>query len=287
VTKARRVFAFPLVRLMLIVLLFGALATPVALALHPPFTIWRSLAVNWIFVAALLAPAIVVEALTVRKGPAAIGFDPRHAFRDLAFGVLLGAALFSTVVLELAAGGFYRVVGVHVTGDLAIAAVLLIADAVIEELLFRGVIFRLIEEWTGTWIALAVSAAIFGFAHAGNPGATWFSSLAIALEAGVLLGLAFVVTRNLWFPIGLHFAWNFFEGPVYGSQVSGHALLTSALAARVTGPAIFTGGSFGPEAGLCAIVTCLIAAVALLTYAMRRSLIAAPAWRRRAVATQS
>jgi membrane protease YdiL (CAAX protease family) len=184
--------------------------------------------------------------------------------------------LISLVVLELAAGGFYRIVQVHVSRDLGFAALLLLADAVLEEVLFRGVLFRLIEEFAGTWIALVVSAALFGLAHAANPGATRFSSLAVALEAGVLLGAAFVVTRNLWFPIALHFAWNFFEGPVYGSQVSGHQFLTSAFVARITGPTMLTGGRFGPEAGLFALVTCLVAAVALLAYARRRSLIVPP-----------
>jgi uncharacterized protein len=192
----------------------------------------------------------------------------------------LGAALFSMVVLELALGGFYRIVALHVTPDLGMAALLLLPGAAAEELFFRGVIFRLVEEWTGTWIALAVSAAIFGFAHAANPGATWLSTLAIALEAGVLLAAAFVATRNLWFPIGLHFAWNFFEGPVFGAQVSGHTFLTNALGARISGPTILTGGAFGPEAGLFAIVTCLLAAVALLKYATQRSSIVSPAWKK-------
>jgi membrane protease YdiL (CAAX protease family) len=230
---------------------------------------------------------IVVERLIGGKMPAAIGLDPRNAIRDGTLGMVLGAALFSIVVLELALGGLYRIVGVHVTADLWIAALLLFPGAALEELLFRGVIFRLIEEWAGTWIALAVSAAFFGLAHAANPGATWVSSLAIALEAGVLLGAAFAVARNLWFPIGLHFAWNFFEGPIYGTQVSGRVFLTSALAARINGPSILTGGSFGPEAGLCAIVTCIIAAVALLLVAMRRSRVLPPAWRKGTVADVS
>jgi uncharacterized protein len=275
----KRVLRFPLVRLVLIVVIFGALVTPLILCNHPPYTIWRSVAMNWILAALLVAVFLAVERFFAAKGPAAIGFDPRHLVRDLGCGAALGAALFSVVILELAMGGFYRVAGVHVTADLAIAALLFAADAVVEEVLFRGVLFRLVEEWTGTWIALAVSAAIFGLAHAANPGATWVSSLAIALEAGILLGAAFVLTRNLWFPIGLHFAWNFCEGPLYGTQVSGHVVLSSALAARVVGPTIVTGGAFGPEAGLAAIVTCVLVAAVLLIAAARRGRIAAPAWK--------
>ena len=205
----RRVLAFPLVRLAMIAVAFGVLVTPVVLAARAPHSAWRDVALNWILAALLLAAIVAVERFTVGKSFAEIGLAPRGAFRNLALGAGLGAALFSMVVLELALGGYYRIVAIHVTRDLAIAALLLLPGAAAEELLFRGVIFRLVEEWAGTWIALAVSAVIFGFAHAANPGATWISTIAIALEAGVLLGAAFVVTRNLWFPIGLHFAWNF------------------------------------------------------------------------------
>jgi uncharacterized protein len=276
----KRVLAFPLVRLVLIVLLFAILVTPIVLAVHPPFGLWRSIAMTWILAGVLLASMALVERLAAGKLPAAIGFAPRYALRDFGCGLLFGAALFSCVILELTLGGFYRVVAIHVTPSLAIAALLLLPGAAFEELLFRGVIFRLIEEWAGTWIALVVSAVIFGLVHARNPSATWVSTLAIALEAGVLLAVTFVVTKNLWLPIGLHFAWNFFEGPVYGAQVSGTTFLTSALVARFRGPAIFTGGSFGPEAGLAAVVTCVIAAAVLLWVAIRRSLIVAPAWKR-------
>ncbi|MBV9332741.1 MAG: CPBP family intramembrane metalloprotease [Candidatus Eremiobacteraeota bacterium] len=272
----KRVIAFPLTRLVLIMLVFGGLTVPVVHAARPPYSLWQTLVANWTLALLLLAAMFSVEWVTVRKKAAQIGFDPSRAPRDIIVGFLFGALLISLVIAELAASGFYRIVQVHVTRELGFAAMLLLADAVLEETLFRGVLFRLVEEWAGTWIALVVSAALFGLAHAANPGATWFSSVAIALEAGVLLGAAFVVTRNLWFPIALHFAWNFFEGPVYGSQVSGHQFMTSVIIARINGPTIVTGGRFGPEAGLFALITCLVAAVVLLAYATRRSLIVPP-----------
>jgi uncharacterized protein len=277
----KRVFAFPLVRLVLIVALSGALAVPVALALKLP-TVWGAVAMQWLFALLLFVAMAAVERFAAGTMPQAMGFNPRFALRDSVLGCALGTVLFSAVVLELRVAGLYRVETVHVSWDVAIAALLLLGDAIVEELLFRGILFRLIEESAGSWIALAVSALLFGLAHSANPGASWFSSLAIAVEAGVLLGAAFVVTRNLWFPIGLHFAWIFFEGPVYGTQISGHVFLQSAVAARVAGPAILTGGQFGPEAGLFAIVTAVVAAVALLAYAVRHALIVAPAWQKRA-----
>lgn len=265
--------AFPLFRLVAIVLLFGLVAAPVVLVFHPAHNVWASIEASWTIAALLFAAMVFVERVTTDRPPSAIGFDLARLPKDFFCGAVLGAGLFSLVVLELWLLGCYRVVAVHPSWDLAVAALLLVVDAALEELLFRGVLFRLIEEWTGTWIALAVSAVAFGLVHAGNPGATWFSTLAIALEAGVLLAAAFVVTRNLWFPIALHFAWNFFEGPVFGSQVSGHTFLVSAIASRTVGPPILTGGAFGPEAGLAAILTCSIAAIALLTIAKRACLI--------------
>jgi uncharacterized protein len=279
----KRVLAFPLMRLLLIVILFALLALPVALGVHarlsPPYRV----ALSWLLAALLVMAIAIVERFTVGKSLAAVGFNPRRIWPDLFVGIIGGAILFSLVILELKLGGLYQVAATRITASLILAALFFLADAAIEEMLFRGVIFRLIEEWTGTWIALAVSAVLFGLAHAANPGATWVSSLAIALEAGILLGATFVITRNLWLPIGLHFAWNFFEGPVYGAPVSGHALFTSAFAARLQGPSLLTGGSFGPEAGLAAIATCLVVAVALLVIAVRRSLIVPPAWQKRDV----
>jgi uncharacterized protein len=282
----KRFWAFPLVRMVLIIVAFAIVLAPLILSVkraQPSAgeSIWMSILLSWGAAVILLAATIVVERVTTGRSPAEIGFDPRYALRDLAAGAGLGALLFSAVVLELALAGYYRITAIHVTPQLAAAALLLIAGAVTEEVLFRGVIFRLIEEWAGTWIALAVSAILFGAVHAANPGATWISSSAIALEAGVLLAAAFVVTRNLWLPIGLHFAWNFLEGPIYGTQVSGHTFVTSALAAQVQGPVILTGGSFGPEAGLPAMATCLVAAALLLAYAGRHSLIVTPRWLQR------
>jgi uncharacterized protein len=278
-SRIARFFAFPLVRLVLIVLLFGAVITPFILAVHPPYRPWQNVAMSWLLAVLLLASIVFVERLTVKKTLPALGFPPAPALRDLARGAALGAVLFSAVVLALALAGYYRIAEAHATGALVGAALFLLPGAAFEELLFRGVVFRLTEEWTGTWVALTVSALLFGLVHAGNPGATWVSTIAIALEAGVLLAAAYVVARNLWFPIGLHFAWNFFEGPVYGTQVSGHVFGPSALTAHVTGPALITGGAFGPEAGLAAVLPCIVVAAALIVRAVRRAQVVPPNWK--------
>jgi uncharacterized protein len=265
----QRFFAFPLVRIVLVVALFAIPFTAGLLFARRPHGVWVDVALTWALALLLFAIVALVERVTVGRTIAQIGFPRKNAARDFALGLLIGAALFCAVIAQLAATGRYHIDAVHVTADLAIAVLLFLPGAAIEELLFRGVLFRLLEEWAGTWIALAVSAVLFGLAHLANPGATAESALAIALEAGVLLGVAYVVTRSLWLPIGLHFAWNFCEGPIFGTSVSGHVLLASAVTARVEGPAWVTGAAFGPEAGICAILASLVATAAFLVYARR------------------
>jgi membrane protease YdiL (CAAX protease family) len=263
----RSILAFPLVRIVLIAIVFAIPLTIVMLIPHGLHSDWVGIAIAWFLAAALLLSIALVERVTTGRGLAQIGFAPEHAMRDLVLGLIAGAVLFTVVVLELALTGHYRASAVAITPDLAIAVLLLLPGAAIEEMLFRGVLFRLVEEWAGSWVGIIVSAVLFGAAHAANHGATWISTVAIALEAGVLLAAAYIVTRTLWFPIGLHFGWNFFEGSVYGTQLSGGHLGGSMLAGHVSGPAWLTGGAFGPEAGVPAIVTCVIAAAILLAYA--------------------
>ena len=97
-----------------------------------------------------------------------------------------------------------------------------------EELLFRGILFRWLEEFGGSWLALLLTSALFGAAHLGNPNATAFSAFCIAVEAGVLLGAAYMLTRSLWLPMGLHAAWNFTQGEIFDVPVSGSTSMASS-----------------------------------------------------------
>ena len=207
------------------------------------------------------------------------------AWRDLpiwgAFGLALGVVLFSTVVLVLWLAGSYHVSGTdpHVNW---LPAVLIVGvgAGVAEEIITRGVLFRMTEEGLGTWWALAISALVFGGAHIFNTGATLWSSLAIAIEAGVLLALLFHVTHSLWSCIGLHAAWNVMQGTVFGIPVSGTEARGWLISTR-SGPDWLSGGVFGAEASVVALLVCSCCSVALLLIALRRGSIVPPAWRRR------
>jgi membrane protease YdiL (CAAX protease family) len=279
--RMRRFFAFPLVRMVAIV----AIAAGIAFAGRAAGLHTNGASGAWISLAFLAAIVLIVERLAVRRGPTEIGFDPRHVARDSLLGFAAGAVLFSAVILELVVSRAYRIDSVQLTNSLWYAALWLLPAAAFEELLFRGVLFRLLAEWSGTWVALGASAVLFGASHLLNPGATWFSTTAIAVEAGVLLGAGFIATRSLWFPIALHFAWNFFEGPVYGTQLSGMTMGHPVIHARITGPLWLTGGAFGPEASVPALVTCSLAAVALLVYASRNGSIVPCPWLKKGVST--
>lgn len=201
------------------------------------------------------------------------------AASELGAGFALGFALFALTMLVLWLLGQVEVVAAG--GWTAFGYPLLdaVIAAVTEEVLMRGVLFRIVEESLGSWIALAFSAALFGALHAFNPGATVTSSVAIALEAGVLLAAVFMLTRRLWMVIGLHAGWNFTEGGIFGASVSGgdaHGMLAS----RFHGPDVLTGGAFGPEASIVAVLICLAAGAFFLWRA--RAHFVAPLWRRRA-----
>src|SRR5581483_8176691 len=135
----------------------------------------------------------------------------------------------------------------------AVSLVILIGGAIQEELVFRGMIFRKLERSFGSWIALVVSAILFGLLHMANANATLVSTIALIVSAGVLFPAIYILTRSLWWAIGVHLGWNFFEGPVFGSQVSGH-IMPGFFSSVITGPIAWAGGGFGPEAGLASIL---------------------------------
>lgn len=196
----------------------------------------------------------------------------RSAPGGLVRGAVIGAVLMSATVGVLAVLGAYRVTGWGSFGPVVAAGGVMASAAVCEELLLRGVVFRLVEERLGTWGAMALSSVVFGALHLVNPAATAWGAVALAVEAGALLAAAYAATRTLWLPIGLHFAWNLCEGAVFGATVSGStsSAPASLLRSVVDGPAVLTGGGFGPEAGVPALVVCLVATVLLVRLAVRR-----------------
>ena len=219
--------------------------------------------------AALLLMLYTVAVRWLERRPVT-ELGPRQGAPRLLVGGLVGAALMGVVYLALwgfGAATFAPGTGLAGLGGGLAAA---FAAAVLEELLLRAVLFRILEQVSGTTIAVVVSAAVFGLLHGLNPGATPFSTAAIALEAGVMLALAYALTRNLWLAIGIHAGWNFTEGSLFGAAVSGGSEAHSLVRASLSGPTWLTGGSFGPEASVVSVAVCLLLAGVLAYLILRQ-----------------
>lgn len=192
-----------------------------------------------------------------RRRPVELGL---RSVPQVAIGLGIGLAAFASVMAILAVAGVYRITGWNSAGALAGGLLFGLMEAVLEEVIFRGFLFRLFAAASGNWVAIVLTSALFGLAHRANPNATLASSAAIAVEAGVLLGAAYSASGNLWLPIGIHAGWNFAEGWIFGMAVSGNSFTKGLIAGRVNGPVILTGGTFGPEASIVAVVVCLAVA---------------------------
>ena len=226
---------------------------------------------------ALAAYLVLVKLVERRR---LVEFAPGRLLRHGLLGLGAGAALFSVIVGVLWLTGSYHVTGFNPHADWLPALLMVGLGAGIgEEIMFRGALFRIVEEGLGSWAALAISALFFGFAHAGNPGATLWSSTAIAIEAGLLFGLLYHVTRSLPVCMGLHAAWNFCQGTVYGIPVSG-LKADGWLVSTRTGPDWLSGGVFGAEASVVALALCTLCSVGLLVVAIKRRSLLPPSWAR-------
>jgi membrane protease YdiL (CAAX protease family) len=220
------------------------------------------------FLGAYLFLVYVIE----RRKPTELAW--RKVWRDGPIGLALGVVFISSVVAALWLAGSYEVTGTN--PEVEWFRYLLLAGlgtAIAEEIVFRGVLFRIAEEGLGTWAAVLMSALFFGGIHIINPGATVWSSIAIAIEAGVLLGLAFHLPRSLPLVMGIHMAWNFTQGAVFGIPVSGVAIPGYLVSSR-PGPEWLTGGAFGAEASVVGVLMSAVASVAMLMVARKRGSIA-------------
>ncbi|MFF1487653.1 lysostaphin resistance A-like protein [Streptomyces sp. NPDC058319] len=185
-------------------------------------------------------------------------------------GLVLGIAWFGCVIANIYFLGDYQVHGFgSVTGAIGLVG-FMAGAAVTEELMFRGLLFRLVERGLGTYLALALSGVVFGASHLLNKDATPLGAVAIALEAGGTLAAAYAATRSLWLPIGLHFGWNFAESGIFGTEVSGNGATHGLLDASTSGAELLTGGEFGPEASVYAMLSGALLTVAFLWLARRR-----------------
>ena len=208
---------------------------------------------------ALYVRRIELRAVSELRGPAGM--------RELGAGLAIGAAMFLAAVGLLVASGSYQLTG---SGDWPILAksfTEMAFVALVEEILFRGVLFRLPERSLGSWRALVLSALVFALAHLPNAGITLLAVLNTAL-AGLLFAAAYLATRRLWLAIGMHFAWNFISDGVFSLPTSGNPA-RGLLQGQLSGPEWLTGGAYGLEGSAISFIVMALATALLLRRAVR------------------
>lgn len=275
----RRIWHFPPVRIVLFcVLCFG----PLILA-------WPAIVgaadggfdefLLGLYSTAVLAPAtILATAIMARfvdhRSLADSGLTARGLAIETGIGIGLGFALISLIVSILGAVGSYHVLSRQPDFQYGPIIIFYLGIAISEEVIFRGYILQAIESRWGTGVALVVTCAVFGCEHIGNVEPESIAHMIkvvifLGFGAGGLFASAYLMTRRLWLPIGLHWAWNFFLGAFYGLPVSGSMLTDSYIQASVTGGRYITGEKFGPE---CSVITLALAwgmAIAMMVRAVK------------------
>jgi len=200
--------------------------------------------------------------------------------RELGIGLLLGFGLFTTCVLIAMAFGLFRIEGINSWQNLVTGVTwVTVITPFTEELVFRGVWFRILEGVFGSWVALVLSSLWFGYVHSGNSGETFIGLAAIAIVFGPMLAAPYLVTGRLWISIGIHIAWNYTMGKIFSGAVSGNTVSSGLFKTTFQGPELLTGGNAGMEGSLIAILVGVTFTVVMLTLAVWRGKIVPPSWK--------
>jgi uncharacterized protein len=208
-------------------------------------------------------------------------FSTNGLLKSLIIGFVIGFVLQSFTILVIYLKGGYSIVSINPILFLVPPLTMAFTSAIFEEILMRGIIFRIIEEKLGSYIALFISAILFGAIHIGNPNSSLIAAIGLAIQAGLLLASAYIYSRNLWFPIAIHFAWNFTQSAIFGANVSGTTMAKTLITSKIEGAEWFTGGEFGPEGSIQATAFCLIATVILLILSHKEGKIIRPYWKKK------
>lgn len=251
--------------------------------LYSPFVVWLApevqgtpLSLRLYFDATgaltILIAAWIMLRVVDRRSFATLGFAPARFIRDSTLGVLIGVAwlALSLGILWLFGWMTPQATGQLDSSVLATAALAMLLNTVIQEVLARGYIFQTIQFQSNASWAVIVTSILFVLYHAPAFQGNWLPALNVFC-AGALFGVAYYRTGSLWLPIAIHFTWNFLLGPLLGLSVSGQDLGNDWHLFTLQGPAIFTGGGFGIEGGLVVTIITTLGIVALLRWYPRPS----------------
>lgn len=284
-SRARKIIQFPLTRVIIALVLVVGAVQGIQLVLNP---LGRYLFAQddlpklWLVIIWMLTISIAYLAYYAH-----VRFIEKRLLTELAWsgaltelgrGCAVGTGLFVGVIVILWGLHQYHVIAVSGIAFIIIPFFHYVYTAVYEELVFRGILFRIIEENLGSWLALVFSGLLFGFAHSTVPNATLYSNLAIALLGGVIFSAAYMYTRRLWFAFGIHFAWNFTQVGIFGlavSRIDGKGLLES----EITGSKFSAGGCFGIETSIVTFIIVLSAGLYFLWRSKKQGHFIQPFWR--------
>ena len=237
----------------------------------------------WLYGFRAIVPTVLAYWLLARvvEQRKASDLAPAKFPMHVATGWLVGMAIMVTAALAMVAAGVMQLHQATASANLIGPFIILgLIPGITEEIIARGILFRVVEEGLGSWFALIFSAALFGGGHLANPNATVWSSVAIAIEAGLLLGMAYAWTRSLWFVMALHAAWNVTQGAVLGIPVSGFHV-DGLMTSTTSGPVLLSGGEFGAEASILTVVICSSLGLWFAFKAVKDGRIVRPAWSRK------
>ncbi len=213
-----------------------------------------------------VAAAILVMWLVATRiaGRPVHELERQGAMRELAYGGIVGAGIVTITVLLLLAVGAYEITDITVGRGLLAGLLLGLGSAFGEEVVMRGILLRVLIGKLGTTAALAITSLMFGLLHLGNPHSSLLGAVGIALQAGLLFGAAYLLTRRLWLAIGTHAAWNFTQTAIFGLNVSGVPTEPGLLVAHLQGPEWLSGGAAGIEGSIVTIAVGLIVSLVML-----------------------
>jgi membrane protease YdiL (CAAX protease family) len=242
--------------IMMAVIFFGIIISPYRL-LEPPTGSNFDMVTQVTLLAVFTLTVFIARRFLDKRSFESLGFTiNRQTLIDVLAGFVIAFVIMGLTYLTETAMGWLKFESfawqVEPLGAVISSALMFLALYILvgwnEELLFRGYQLQTLASGLNLFWAVIISSAVFGIAHLLTPNATWVGVVGVFFAA-LFLAYSYVRTHQLWLPIGLHIGWNFFEGVVFGFRVSGNEI-DSVIRHKVTGPELWTGGLYGPEAGL-------------------------------------
>lgn len=201
-------------------------------------------------------------------------------FKDLFWGCIIGTGIQALAIFVLYLINNYSIEKTNPISFLIPGFISALVAGFVMEIILRGILFRIIEEYLGTVIACVLMALLFIFVHSRSEHATFLTVVTTTLQAGILLSALYVFNRNLWLPIFVHFAWDFAEPTIFGCINPGVSVGESLFTSKIAGPEILSGGLNGPGNSIQAALLCFLLSVLFLGLAKKKNNFIQPYWRR-------